>query len=54
MVITAILYHCREEYYQSRMKQQEVELENLMDERNKLLMLQDQLQRLHEALPQVK
>lgn len=36
------------------MQKQQEELENLMEERRKLLMLQEELQRLHDNLPAVR
>ena len=43
----------REAYYQMRMSEQKTELESLMQERKKLLSLQQELQRLHDTIPQV-
>ena len=43
----------REVFYKKRMQEQRAELEQLVDERRKLLAIQDQLQRLHDQLPGV-
>ena len=40
-------------FYKKRMQEQRAELEQLVDERRKLLAIQDQLQRLHDQLPGV-
>ena len=39
-----------EAFYESRMREQREELEQLMEERRKLLGIQDQLQKLHDQL----
>lgn len=43
---------CREAFYKAKVKQQQRTLEELMDEKCKLLAIQDELQRLHETLPE--
>ncbi len=43
----------REAFYKLRMLRQRQELEQLVEERRKLLAIQDQLQRLHDQLPAV-
>ena len=40
-------------FYKKRMQEQRAELEQLVDERRKLLAIQDHLQRLHDQLPGV-
>ena len=42
-----------EEFYEAKMQEQRAELDHLMDERRKLLSIQEQLQRLYEQLPGV-
>ena len=42
----------REAYFEQTVMQQKAELEQLMDERRKLLSMQNELQRLHDSMPQ--
>ena len=49
------LWHCircREAFYEEKVKQQQRTLEDLMDEKCKLLAIQNELQQLHDTLPQ--
>ena len=48
-----ILYH-RDEYYQKKMTEQFEELAALKDEKEKLLVIQGQLQELHDRFQQVQ
>ena len=43
----------RDEYYQGKMKEQMVELDQLKDEKTRLLTIQSQLQTLHDRYQQV-
>ncbi len=43
----------REMFYKLRMAEQRAELDELVDERKKLLAIQEQLQKLHDQLPGV-
>ena len=45
---------CRDEYYQKKMEEQFDELNQLKDEKRRLLAIQGQLQELHDRFQQVK
>ena len=44
----------RADAYENKMHEQKAELDNLMEERQKLLLIQEQLQKLYEQLPGVR
>lgn len=49
-----VVYHYRDSYYQQKMEEQMNELEELKNEKTRLLTIQSQLQSLHDRFTQVQ